>query len=239
MPQPDGSVHYAWSTAEPRREPLLATITRRQSTRALYDGRAVPVADIDALQRAARMPGVRMLILTDRARIDRVRDLVVAGSDAQMRDSAFRAELKAWLRFNPCSAMATGDGLYAGATGNPPLPDTLGRHAFDAFVRAGSERDRYARHIDSSPGVAVFFAEREDRAHWIAVGRACQRFTLTATALGLRHAYINQPIEVVRLRPELAALVGAPGTRPDLMLRFGYGPLLPYSPRRPVAAVMV
>ena len=62
---------------------------------------------------------------------------------------------------------------------------------------------------------------------------------LAATTLGLRHAYINQPIEVARLRPELATLVGAPGMRPDLMLRFGYGPLLPYSPRRPVASVLV
>ncbi|TYT24851.1 Tat pathway signal protein [Luteimonas viscosa] len=238
-PQADGSIHYAWSRAEPRREPLLAAIARRQSTRAPYDGRPVAASDIETLQRAARMPGVRLLILTDRAQIDRVRDLVVAGNDAQMRDPAFMAELKAWLRFNPRSAMATGDGLYSGANGNPPLPDVLGRPAFDAFVTAEAENERYARHIDSSPGIAVFLAEREDRAHWIAVGRACQRFALTATTLGLRHAYINQPIEVARLRPELATLVGAPGMRPDLMLRFGYGPLLPYSPRRPVAAILV
>lgn len=239
MPQADGSVRYDWSTAAPRREPLLAAIAQRQSTRAPYDGRPVSAADIDVLQRAARMPGVRLLILTDRARIDRVRDLVVAGNDAQMRDRAFMAELEAWVRFNPRSAMATGEGLYSGATGNPPLPDAVGRIAFDALVTASTENDRYARHIDSSPGIAVFLAEREDRAHWIAVGRACQRFALAATTLGLRHAYLNQPIEVARLRPELAALVGVPGVRPDLMLRFGYGPLLPYSPRRPVSAVLV
>ncbi|WP_202842210.1 Acg family FMN-binding oxidoreductase [Luteimonas saliphila] len=238
-PQADGSIHYAWSPARSHHEPLLAAIARRQSTRALYDGRSVPATDLEALQLAARMPGVRMLILTDRAQIDRVRDLVVAGNDAQMRDPAFMAELEAWLRFSPRSAMATGDGLYSGATGNPALPDVLGGPAFDAFVTAEAENDRYARHIDSSAGVAVFFAEREDRAHWVAVGRACQRFTLTATTLGLKHAYINQPIEVARLRPELATLVGAPGMRLDLVLRFGYGPTLPYSPRRPAAAVLV
>ena len=52
-------------------------------------------------------------------------------------------------------------------------------------------------------------------------GRACQRFALQATALGLRHAFVNQPVEVSRLRPELAAWVGLPGRRPDLVLRFG------------------
>jgi len=70
------------------------------------------------------------------------------------------------------------------------------------------------------------------------VVRACQRFALQATALGLKHAFLNQPVEVARFRPELAALVGMPGQRPDLVMRFGYGPTLPCSPRRPVEAVL-
>lgn len=41
------------------------------------------------------------------------------------------------------------------------------------------------------------------------------------------------------MRPELAALVGMPGRRPDIVMRFGHGPLLPYSARRPVAAVLM
>ena len=44
---------------------------------------------------AARMPGVHTIFLTDRVQVDRVRDLVVAGNDAQMADPAFMAELKA------------------------------------------------------------------------------------------------------------------------------------------------
>lgn len=64
-------------------------------------------------------------------------------------------------------------------------------------------------------------------------GRASQRFALQATALGLKHAYINQPVEVAALRPELAELVGLPGRRPDLVMRFGYGPALEFSARRP------
>ena len=59
-----------------------------------------------------------------------------------------------------------------------------------------------------------------------------------ATALGLKHAFINQPVEVANLRPDLAALVGMPGRRPDIVMRFGYGPALPFSARRPVEAVL-
>ena len=37
--------------------------------------------------------------------------------------------------------------------------------------------------------------------------------TLQATALGLKQAFVNQPVEVAALRPELAAVIGMPGFR--------------------------
>ncbi|MCM5555074.1 nitroreductase family protein [Pleomorphomonas sp. NRK KF1] len=235
---PDGSSRYAYARGAPQPDPLLAAIAERQSTRGVYDGRAIAAGEMEALRRAGEMEGVRLVLIDDRARIDQVRDLVVAGNDAQMRDPAFLAELKQWLRFSPRSAMATGDGLYAPASGNPALPDFLDRRAFDLFVTAAAENDKYARQIDSSAGIAIFLGDRADPLHWVKVGQACQRFALTATLLGLRHAFVNQPVEVVRLRPELASLAGEPGLRPDIVMRFGHGASMPLSPRRPVATVM-
>lgn len=235
---PEGSLRYSFAPAPPRPDPLFPAIARRQSTRALYDGRPVPAETLATLQQAGERAGVRCVLLTERSRLDQLRDLTIAGNEAQMRDPAFLAELKHWLRFNPASAMRHGDGLYAAASGSPTLPDWLGARAFDLFVTPAAENEKYARQIDSSPGVAVFLAEQADRAHWIEVGRACQRFALAATALGLKLACINQAVEVARLRPALASLAGEPGLRPDMVMRFGYGPTLPFSPRRPVAAVL-
>lgn len=235
---PDGQLRYRFTPAQPRPDPLAAAIARRQSTRALYDGRPVPAETLDALARAASQPGVRCVLLTARPRLDQLRDLTIAGNEAQMRDPTFRAELKHWLRFNPASAMRHGDGLYAPANGSPPLPDGLGPYAFDLFVTAAGENDKYARQIDSSPGVAVFFAEEASPAGWTAVGRACQRFALAATARELKLACLNPAVEVAALRPELAALAGEAGLRPDMVMRFGYGPALPFAPRRPVASVL-
>lgn len=235
---PDGGLSYRFTPAPPRPDPLAAAIARRQSTRALYDSRPVPAETLDALARAAAQQGVRCVLLTQRPRLDALRDLTIAGNEAQMRDPAFRAELKHWLRFNPASAMRHGDGLYAPANGSPPLPDGLGLYAFDLFVTAASENDKYARQIDSSPGVAVFFAEQADPAGWTAIGRACQRFALAATAQGLKLACLNPAVEVAALRPALAALAGEAGLRPDMVMRFGYGPPLPFAPRRPVATIL-
>jgi nitroreductase len=237
----NGGVRYEFgkglNKGSPNADPLLAAIARRQSTRAEYDGRAVSNADLAALQSAATIPGVSLVIVTERAQMSRIRDLVVAGNDDQMADPAFMNELKRWIRFNPRRAMASGDGLFSAASGSPALPTPLGGFAIDRLFNAKSEGDKYARQIDSSAGIAIFIGEREDRDHWIRAGQACQRFALTATSLGLKLAFINQPVEVVRLRSELAGLLGTT-KRPDLVLRFGYGPALPYSPRRPVASVM-
>jgi len=237
-PAGEGSVTFAFGSGPVERPDLLEAIRRRQSTRTEYDGRAVGPADLEALASAARVPGVDLVLVTDRRRIEQVLELVIAGNSAQMADAAFVRELKRWLRFNPRQALETGDGLFSAASGNPVAPTWLGRMAFDLAFRPGAENDKYARQVRSSAGLAVFVSQVADRDHWLRAGRACQRFALQATALGLKHAFINQPVEVVSLRPALTSLVGLQGRRPDLVMRFGYGPSLPFSPRRPVSAVM-
>jgi hypothetical protein len=237
-PAGGGSIALAYRPAPAASSPLFDAIPLRQSTRGEFDGRTVSIADLRTLEAAAKSPSVDLALITHRPAVDRVRDLVLAGNSAQMADPAFVRELKVWLRFNPRQALGSGDGLYSAATGNPALPAWLGPAAFDWLDSAKSENERYAAQIRSSAGIAVFVGAAADPVHWAAVGRACQRFALQATALGMKHAFINQPVEVPALRPELAALVGLPGRRPDIVMRFGYGPTLPYAPRRPVASII-
>ncbi len=190
---------------------MTPSIPRRQSTRGDYDGRAASTADLAQLTRVADVPCVDLVLITDRALIDRVRDLVVAGNDAQIGDPALVRELKRWLRFSPRQAIQRGDGLFSATSGNPALPTWLGPLLFNFVYKAAAEAEKYRRQIASSAGIAVFVAHKEDAEHWVLAGRACQRFALAATSLGLRHAFLNQPVEVARLRPELATLVGIPG----------------------------
>lgn len=235
---PDGTLAVILAKGTASAEPLLPAIPLRQSTRAEFDGRPVPAEDLAALARAAAAPGVRLALLTDRSRIAAVRDLVVAGSDAQMADPAFIAELRQWIRFNPRSAKRTGDGLFSAASGNPSLPTALGEAAFAEFFTAAGERAKYACQLATTPALAVLVADRADKFHWTQVGRACQRLCLAATLRGLKLAFVNQPVEVASLRPSLASLIGEPGKRPDLVLRIGHGPSMPRSLRRRVADVL-
>lgn len=234
-----GRVRVDLGTAPGGDTALFEAIPLRQSTRSDYDGGALRTADLSQLAAAAAVPGVDLILISDRAQIERLRDLVIAGNTAQMADPAFVAELMHWLRFNPAAAMTTGDGLYGVASGSPALPDWLAPHVFDMVFTAPAENEKYARQIASSSGVAVFVAAQDNPEHWVQAGRACQRFSLQATALGLKTAYINQPVEVPDLRADLATLVGLPGRRPDIVMRFGRAAAMPMSARRPVETVMV
>jgi hypothetical protein len=238
-PLNEGTVIFDFAPGTAVASHLYDAIPQRQSTRTVYDGRSVPHSDLVQLQEAAKVPGVELVLITDRDQLRRLRDMVIAGNSAQMADPRFMEELKAWIRFNPRSAINSGDGLYGAASGNPSMPDWLGRRMFDLVFRASSENQKYSLQLDSSAGAAIFFGAKADHEHWVRVGRSCQRFALQATALGLKHAFVNQPVEVAELRSDLAGLAGLPGRRPDLVMRFGYGPTLPKSPRRPVDAVII
>ncbi|MEL6238985.1 MAG: VOC family protein [Pseudomonadota bacterium] len=218
---------------------LYQTIPLRQSTRSLYDGQAVSAEDLTLLATAAQQEGVTLRLFTDAADREAVADFVVAGNSAQMDDPAFIMELRDWLRFSPDRALGMGDGLFGPCSGNPVVPEWIGPHMFNLFFKKNAENTKYRDHIRSSAGIAVFAGDLDDRAHWVKVGRSFERFALQATALGIRNAHINQPIEVLSIRPEFAQWLGMPDARPDLVVRFGRAPALPMSLRRPVADVIV
>jgi hypothetical protein len=238
-PAGDGKVMVRFGRGDGGDQALFDAIPQRQSTRADYDGSTLSPSDLRLLRAAATIAGVDLVLITERPQMDRLRDLIIAGNTAQIGDPAFVAELKHWLRFSPNAALRKGDGLFSAASGNPALPEWMGPWLFDRVFTVKAETARYSRQIASSAGIAVFVGAEADPAHWVQVGRACQRFALQATALGLKCSFLNQPVEVTGLRADLASLVGLPGRRPDIVMRFGRGAALPFSARRPPEAVMV
>jgi hypothetical protein len=82
------------------------------------------------------------------------------------------------------------------------------------FFTASTENDRCAWQIRNASGIAVFASDASDKAHWIEVGSCHERFAMQATAVGLGER------------------------RPDLIVRFGRGPAMPWSMRRPDQAVL-
>jgi hypothetical protein len=238
MPDGGGLVRVALDPATASETLAFKAIPERGVSRAVYDGKPLPAETVAALEAAARSEAVDVIMITEPARIETILGLVVEGNNDQFADAAFMAELKHWIRFDASEAIAAGDGLFSGATGNPSIPPWLGRLIFRFVASPKAEADKCAAQIRSSAGIMILVGKEADPAHWVECGRSYQRFGLAATTMGLRHAFINQAVEVPTVREKLAAELGIPGRRPDLILRFGNGPAMPKSLRRPVSAVL-
>lgn len=218
---------------------LFDAITHRQVSRVPFEGRAAPADVLERLRGAANRYGVDALFVTEPARREELLELVVDGNSAQMDDPAFVEELKDSLRFNAAAAAKTRDGLYVACSGNPEMPSWIAPTMFDLFFGKEKENDKYAEQIRTSSGLVVFVAASDDPRGWVDAGRAYERFALQATAEGLKHSFVNQTVEVVPMRERLKTLLGLGERRPNLVVRFGYGPTMPMSLRRPVEDVLV
>jgi hypothetical protein len=239
IPADDGAITIALERTTAERSPLFQAIPYRQCTRTDYDGRPLTAEELQLLEVAGTGQGVALVLLTTREAMETVLEYVVEGNTMQVGNPAFVRELEHWIRFSDSEAIRTGDGLPARATGNPPAPRWLGRLLFRTFFRARPENDKYARQIRSSAGIGVFVSGMDDKVHWVEAGRCYERFALQATALGVRNAFLNQPVEESGLRPEFSKALGLSDGRPDLVVRFGRGREMPRSLRRPLEAVLI
>ncbi len=213
-------------------------IPHRQCTRAAFSGAPVEAALVTDAERQAQTADVEIRILTAAKDMAAFADYVIAGNSAQLDDKAFVRELGSWIRFNETEALRTLDGLTYRSAGSPSLPSQLGRLLLPLILRKGPENDKYRRQIDSSAGIAVLTCASQSKQGWTAVGRAYERFALELTTAGVRHAFINQPVERPEIRAQLAGYLNLGDRLPDLIIRFGYGEQTPRTLRRPAEAVM-
>jgi hypothetical protein len=215
------------------RHALLDAITARRTTRAAFAPDALPEALLHAT--AAAIPGVTLHWRTHPADRHAIAELIAEGDRAQMSDPGFRGELAAWIHSRRA---ASRDGMSGAAFGMPDLLSFVGALAIRSFDMGAGQAARDMALADGSPALGLLTTPGDSPADWLAAGEALSRTILTLTAAGLKHSYLNQPIEVPTLRPKLAQLLNTT-ERPQILLRTGHGPEAPPSMRRPVAEVLV
>ncbi len=220
------------------RSALIDAIPLRQLTRSDYDGSTLSADERTALLDAASAPDVDLHFIEFADAKTGLGDLIIAGNTSQLENRAFVSELRDWIRFSASAAANNRDGLFAACTGNPTLPNWLGRLIFSMVLRTSSENLKVRRQIDSSAALAVFVSEKDEPANWVQTGRAFQHMALEATRLGLAHAHLNQAVEVSSVRAELARFLGIASGRPSLIVRLGRAAPMAYSLRRSTAAII-
>jgi hypothetical protein len=218
---------------------LSRALVQRQCTRNLYDGRPISAGHRALLAQAGSGNGVRTEFIDTPTLRDSIIDYVRAGDVAQLTDPAFRRELIGWLRFNDAGALAAGDGLAGRTSGRPSVPRWLARPLLRFVLTGRGQAEKDTVNIRSAPLLAAIVSTADGPKAWVEAGRAYERLALQATALGIRSAFINQPIEVPSLREPLHRVLGLAGETAQLLLRLGHGPQAPFSLRRPLEEVIL
>lgn len=209
-------------------------MARRHTNRRAFAPRAIPAGTIDALRATVAEAGVSLRIVTDAPMKEAIADLVAAGDRRQASDPAFRRELAAWIRPNRTSAR---DGMPGAAHGAGDLASLLGPWIIRTFDWGDGQAAKDRRLCAESPALALLATERDTPDAWLRAGEALGLMLLDATRAGLAASFLNQPIEVPGLRVALAHTLGLEGC-PQLLLRLGYGPAVPPTPRRSLGDVL-
>ena len=225
--------------AEPdkRDRALFEAIRERRTNRHVFADRSLPEALINDCQAAAERAGARLTAITDAARRRRIAELVAEGDRLQFAGPRFRRELAAWVHSRRA---ASRDGMSGSGFGMPDSLSPLGALVIRTFDLGGGVAAKDQQIAAGSPALAVLSTPDDTPKDWLVAGQALSRVLLTATAAGVSAAYLNQPIEVESLRPQLVdySLDSTMGT-PQLLFRLGYGPAIEPAVRRPVDDVIL
>ncbi|MCT2594421.1 nitroreductase family protein [Streptomyces sp. N2-109] len=215
---------------------LHPAIARRRTSREPFEEREIPAELRTALADAARREGAQLALLTPwhtEALLDLVRD--AEGREA--RDPERAAELARWTR----SGDSDLDPPFADE-GIPSYAFGPRKHGGHAPVRdfAGRRRPvpgRAAAVFEERPQLALLGTQEDRPQDWLRAGQALERVLLLATGHGLATALSSQAMESADLR-RLARDPQSPMARVQMVLRLGYGPSGPATPRRPARDVL-
>ena len=214
---------------------LFEAIGRRHTSRAPYLGITVPDEVIAQLRRDVEAEGAWLAVLSEESQRVRLVAMVMEADHVQWSDRSFREELALWMRPNDSPAR---DGIFGYTLGLDNIESHLAAMAVRLLDRGSREAVLHRDLVASSPLLVVLGTEEDSPLQWIRVGEALDRALLRAESEDVRAAFLNQPIEAAELRPQVGELTGRPGT-PQVILRLGYGPPGPGTPRRAVSEVLV
>jgi hypothetical protein len=232
LPTEDDPTHVARVEVDHRHghagslEELYPAVWSRRTNRFPFWDRRIPRSVLSRLHDAVTVENAVLRIVEEPAEIARLVSLLHDGDRADFDEA--RAERAQWVGTG--SAV---DGIPLPALG--PRPADLGTPFRD--LGPGAPGQRPSAHFEGAPTLAVLSTLRDAPADWVRAGQALERALLVATAEGVSASFMNQPLEHHDLRWQVRSPLTGVGTT-QMILRLGYGPPVPATPRRPVAEVL-
>lgn len=180
---------------------------------------------------AARTEGADFAFLTP-THLETVLELIRDAEGYDRGDPAREAEQEHWTRNTKTEAPVDGIPDYAFG------PRDASEHATTrdfAGTRVIPGRARVL--FENRPQLALLSTPGDRPTDWLHAGQALERVLLTATLHQVSASFATQPLEWPDLRWILRDPVYGTG-HPQMIIRLGYGPSGPRTPRRPLDQVL-
>ncbi|MFF1819307.1 Acg family FMN-binding oxidoreductase [Kribbella sp. NPDC058245] len=218
---------------EPERDGLAALspyLTLRRTNRQPFTDERIPDQARVELELAARLESAQLQWLDRPSRRwwlhMATKDAVAVDGDSRRRTE----ERRRWV-----GGERSVDGVPSSALG--PRNAGAGTVVRDMAASAPDSL-RSTAVFEAEPQLAVLATRFDGPIEWLRAGQAMERVLLEATRHGLATSLLNQVIEHAELRWQINDPLG-PWQRPQGVFRFGYGPPVPPTPRRPIADVVI
>ncbi len=216
-------------------ETLFHAILQRRTNRRAFSNWPVPESLLQALEGAAATHGAWFQVIRGPHQYQEVAELIAEGARLAEADPAFKRERAAWVQPIPG---ATPDGIPDVGPGLDAALVAPGLPLGGVLAPAASSDTVAPTAPIHMPTLAVLGTPADLPPYWLIAGEALGRVLLRASIDGVAAWFLNQSIERGVLRPRLMALLGHRGF-PQVLLRLGYGPAAPPTPRRSVEDVLL
>ncbi|MDX3231362.1 Acg family FMN-binding oxidoreductase [Streptomyces sp. ME19-01-6] len=207
---------------------LYPAIHARHTSRSPFADTEIPESVRTTLREAAGAEGVSLSFASG-WHLQTVLDLTLEAEARNLTDQGSAADLTHWTQLPDQTPRSATEGV-------PPYAFGPRRHGGKAPVRdfAGGRPvpGRETADFESSPQLALLATPGDNPNDWLRAGQAMERVLLTATLEELSSSFITQALEWPDLRWPLRDPVAGAG-HVHMVLRLGYGPPGPRTPRRP------
>jgi hypothetical protein len=228
-------------------DPLFAAVPLRRTNRAPYGDQVPDALALGWLSAAARRPGIALHCSTDAAKVQRLRELAIAGYGVEFGVAATWAESADLMRVGAAAVAAEPSGIAVTGTmawfgRQLGMLDAAALRRTDG-VAAKSAIDSSIEAANHTHAWAWLTSADNSRRAQIEAGRAYVRTDLAAAQLGLA---IHPNSQVLQEFEAMSALYGrfhaevgvAQPARVQMFVRLGYAARPEPAPRRPLGRLV-
>ncbi|MFD7406824.1 Acg family FMN-binding oxidoreductase [Streptomyces sp. NPDC059866] len=212
---------------------LYPALRTRHTSRHPFEETEIPDAVRAALADAAHDEGASLTFPTG-WHLQEVLELAQEAEARNLTDHGIREDLRQWTH----GGVPFSDTAAAGVPEYAFGPRKLGGKApMRDFAGGRPVPGRAAAEFEHHLHLALLSTARDRPEDWLRAGQAMERVLLLATLKGLSSSFVTQALEWPDLRRRLRDPVTGTGYV-QMVLRLGYGPTGPATPRRPMRDVL-